>query len=120
MKKIQINGVEFNDFGVNNYSNGMHLITCYLMPENMIQDILAGKYCGVYLNPSARCTEEFFGVFGTEEQYKEFKKRQEEAQIASRIIDKAGGFDAFQKLSLEKYYEIETEIRSTYKNWWEE
>lgn len=120
MKKIQINGVEFNDFGVNNYSNGMHLISCYPMPKNMVQDVLAGKYYGVYLNPSAPCNEEFFGVFGTEEQYKEFKKRQEEAQIASRVIDKAGGFDAFQKLSLEEYHKIETEIQSTYKNWWED
>lgn len=120
MKKIQINGVEFNDFGVNNYSNGMHLISCYPMGLYMVQDVLSGKYPGVYLNPSAPCDcGEFFGVFGTEEQYKEFKKRQEEAQISSRIIDKAGGFDAFQKLSLEKYHEIETEIRSTYKNWWE-
>ena len=120
MKKIQINGVEFNDFGTNNYSKGMHLISCYPMPKNIVQDVLAGKYTGVYLNPSAPCHEEFFGVFGTEEQYKEFKERQEEAQIASRIIDEAGGFYAFQKLSPDKYHKIETKIRSTYKNWWEE
>ena len=119
MKKITISGVEFNDFGANNYSNGMHLISCYPMPANMIQDVLAGKYYGVYLNPSAPCGEEFFGVFGTEEQYKEFKERQEDAQISTRIINTAGGFDAFMKLDPDRYHQIEKEVRSTYKNWWE-
>ena len=120
MKKIQINGVEFNDFGTNNYFNGMHLISCYPMPANMVQDVLAGKYYGIYLNPSAPCGEEFFGVFGTEEQYKEFKERQEEAQISKRVIDIAGGFDAFMHLDPDRYHQIEKEVRSTYKNWWEE
>lgn len=120
MKKVTINGVEFNDFGANNYSNGMRLVTCYPMPENMISDVLAGKYKGVYLNPSARCSEEFFGVLGTPEQYKTFKERQEESQISSRIINQAGGFHEFERLSLEEYRRIEQEVRSAYKNWWEE
>ena len=119
MKKIIINNVEFCDFGANNYSNGMHLISCYPMPKNIVEDVLNGKYTGVYLNPSAPCYGEFFGVFGTEEQYAEFKERQEEAQISSRIINKAGGFDSFQKLSSDKYLAIEKEIRTSYKNWWE-
>lgn len=119
MKKFNINGVEFCDFGPNNYSNGMHLVSCYPMPENMVADILAGKYPGVYLNPSAPCNSEFYGVFGTEEQYAEFKSRQEKAQISKRIIDKAGGFDAFQQLPYEDYKVIEQEVRSSYKNWWE-
>jgi len=119
MKKIVINGVEFYDFGTNNYSNGMRLITCYPMPENMVQDVLAGKYEGVYLNPSARCGEEFYGVLGTPEQYKEFRERQEDSQISSRIIEKAGGFYAFQHLPVEDYRRIEQEVRSAYKNWWE-
>ena len=117
MQKIVINGVEFCDFGANNYSNGMHLITCYPMPENMIQDVLAGKYEGVYLNPSARCCEEFYGVLGTPEQYKEFKKRQEDAQISSRIISAVGGMDAFMKYPYDKYKQLEQEVRSAYKNW---
>lgn len=120
MKKVTINGVEFNDFGANNYSNGMRLVTCYPMPENMISDVLAGKYKGVYLNPSARCGEEFFGVLGTAEQYKEFKERQEESQISSRIINQAGGFREFERLSPEEYRRIEQEVRSAYKNWWKE
>ena len=119
MKKIVINGVEFYDFGTNNYSNGMRLITCYPMPENMVQDVLAGKYEGVYLNPSARCGEEFYGVLGTPEQYKEFKERQEDAQISGRIMSAAGGFDAFMHLPDNEYRKIEREVRSAYKNWWE-
>ena len=119
MKHVTINGVEFCDFGPNNYSNGMRLITCYPMPANMVEDVLAGKYKGVYLNPSARCGEEFFGVFGSQEQYEEFKKRQENAQIASRVINAAGGFYEFERLSVEEHRRIEEEVRSSYKNWWE-
>ena len=119
MKHITINGIEFRDFGPNNYTNGMHMITCYPMPENMIADVLAGKYPGVYLNPSAPCRGEFYGVFGTEEQYSEFKSRQEESQIASQTVNKAGGVSAFQQLPYEDYKVIEQEVRSSYKNWWE-
>lgn len=119
MKTFTINNVEFCDFGANNYTYGMHLISCYPMPENIVEDVLNGKYHGVYLNPSAPCYGEFFGVFGTEELYAKFKERQEEAQISSRIINKAGGFDAFQKLSLDEYKRIEKEVRNSYKNWWE-
>lgn len=119
MKKIIINGVEFCDFGSNNYSNGMHLITCYPMPENIVSDVLAGKFEGVYLNPSAHCGEEFYGMLGTAEQYKEFKQRQENSQIAGQVIERAGGFYAFQHLSPEEYRKIEQEVRSSYKNWWE-
>jgi len=118
MKTFHINGVEFCDFGPNNYTNGMHMVTCYPMPENMVEDVLAGKYPGVYLNPSAPCYDEFYGVFGTEEQYSEFKSRQEEAQIASQVIDKAGGLSAFQQLPYEDFEAIEREVRSSYKNWW--
>lgn len=67
MNTITINDVTFNDFGANNYSNGMHLVSAYPMPDNMIKDVLAGKYPGIYLNPSAPCNNEFFGVFGTPE-----------------------------------------------------
>jgi len=123
MNTININGVEFNDFGANNYTNGMHLITCYPMPENMIQNVLDGKYPGVYLNPSARCSYEFYGLFGTDEQYADVKERQEEAQISHRLINAAGGFDAFSAMCRtdeEKTRELEATIRSQYKNWWEE
>lgn len=120
MKKIMINGVEFCDFGANNYTNGMHMITCYPMPENMIQDVLDGKYENVYLNPSACCGEEFYGVLGTPEQYEQFRKRQEESQIAARSIEAAGGFYAFQNLPREEYLKIKQEVSSAYKNWWEE
>ena len=36
METITINGVEFNDFGTNNYSEGMRLVTVYPMRK---------KYC---------------------------------------------------------------------------
>lgn len=117
MKTLKINGVVFNDFGTNNYSNGMHLITAYPI-DNMAQfvkDVLAGKYPGVFLNPSANCSHstEFFGVWGTEEQYTVFAKQQRESQIASRIINYYGGVffdDDFEK--------VKAEVEAAYKDWW--
>lgn len=114
MDTITINGATFNDFGANNYSNGMHLVSVYPMPANMVQDVLDGKYPSIHLNPSAPCTSEFFGVFGTEEQYAEFYSRQREAQIASKLIARIGfNFDD------PHYNEIKSEIEANYKDWWE-
>ena len=84
MKKITINGVIFNDFGTNNYSDGMCLITTEDHSVT-VERVLKGDFPGVYLNPSAPCTkEEFFGVYGTKEQYEKFYKNQREAQISKR------------------------------------
>ena len=114
MNKLIINGVTFTDFGANNYSDGMHLVSAYPIPDNMVKDVLAGKYPGIYLNPSIPCNNEFFGVFGTPEQYKEFYSHQRKAQIASQILKKVDfNFDD------PHYNEIETEIEANYKDWWE-
>lgn len=115
MDTITINGVTFNDFGVNNYSNGLHLVSVYPMPANIVQDVLDGKYPGIHLNPSAPCTSEFFGVFGTsEEQYAEFYKNQRQSQISSQLIARLGfNFDD------PHYHEIKAEIEANYKDWWE-
>lgn len=114
MDKFIINGVTFTDFGTNNYSEGMHLVTATPFPATMIQDVLAGKYPGIYLNPSAPCGSEFFGVFGTPEQYTEFYKRQKNSQIATQLLNRIGyNFDN------PHYHEIQTEIEANYKDWWE-
>ena len=125
MEKFTINGVEFCDFGKNNYSDGMHCITAYPMPENFIQDVLDGKYPGVFLNPSCDCNhtgDEFFGVWGTPEQYELFVKHQRESQIASRIIARYGGdiheFARRAKWDPEEYERIKQEVETNYKDWW--
>lgn len=114
MDKFSINGVTFTDFGTNNYSDGMHLVSVYPMPDNIVQDVLTGKYPGIYLNPSAPCDNEFFGVFGTSEQYKKFYSHQRKAQIASQILEKIN-FDFDDP----HYHEIKVKIETNYKDWWE-
>lgn len=114
MNTITINGVTFVDFGSNNYSNGMHLVSCSTFPENIIEDVLNGKYPNLWLNPSAPCGSEFYGVYGTEEQYREFYSRQRKAQISSQLIARIGfNFDD------PHYNEIKSEIEANYKDWWE-
>lgn len=115
MGRFKVNGVTFTDFGANNYSEEMHLITATSFPTTMVQDVLAGKYPGIYLNPSAPCTDEFFGVFGTPEQYTKFYQRQREAQISKRIFNIIG-FDAFE---YNLYKNARKEVESNYKDWWE-
>lgn len=115
MKKIVINGIEFANFGSNNYSNGMELIACSDPPKDLVKRILDGEFYGVYLNPSAECSDfEFFGVFGTEEQYKKFYERQKGAQIATRLVDKFG-FDNWP----DNYKEERAKIEREYKDWWD-
>ena len=114
MDKFIVNGVTFTDFGTNNYSNGMHLITAASFPATMVQDVLAGKYPGIHLNPSAPCGEEFFGVFGTPEQYSEFYNRQKNARLSSQILNKMG-----YNWDDSRYQEIKAEVEANYKDWWE-
>ena len=115
MKQITINGVVFNNFGSNNYSEGMELITLYPCYKGMVQDVLDGKYPGVYLNPSAPCGQEFYGVYGTEEQYKKLYKNQVEAQISKRMISKFGWSD-WPDLEITRAYE--KKLYAEYKDWW--
>ena len=114
MDKFTINGVTFTDFGANNYSNGMHLVSAHHMPDNMVKEVLARKYPGIYLNPSQPCLDTFFGVFGTPEQYKEFYSRQRGAQISFQLVARINfNFDD------PHYNEIKSEIEANYKDWWE-
>ena len=122
MKKFKINGVEFCDFGTNNYSDGMHLVTAYPI-ENMSQfvtEVLQGAYPGIYLNPSADCSRntEFFGVFGTKEQYEVLYKRQRDAQIASRVIFALGGPEAMLTTGDDRFHQVEAQVTESYKDWW--
>ena len=113
MNTIEINGTVFNNFGANNYSEGMELISIYPAPKNIVQDVLAGKYPGVYLNPSAKCDSTFYGVLGTPEQYEKFYNRQREAQMSPQILSKVNH-------DWSNYAEVRAEVESQYKDWWEE
>ncbi len=113
METIIINGVEFNDFGTNNYSHGMRLVSVYPMPDGIVEDVLAGKYPGIYLNPSAPCSGEFFGVYGTQEQYNEFYTRQRNSQISSQLVSRINW-----DFNHPQYKEIKAEIEANYKDWW--
>jgi len=122
MKKFKINGVEFCDFGTNNYSDGMHLVTAYPIEDmsQFVTEVLQGAYPGIYLNPSANCSgsTEFFGVYGTEEQYKVLYKHQRDAQIAVRTIDALGGPQRMLTAGGDRFYQVKAEVTESYKDWW--
>lgn len=117
MEKLVINGYTFNNFGENNYSNGMQLITSTDRPTEILEKVKLqepGFEC-VWFNPSAPCNDfEFFGVLGTEEQYKEFYQSQKEAQIGKAMVNKFG-FGCWPNEAIE----YEKELRKNYKDWWE-
>ena len=122
MKKINIAGYEFCNFGSNNYSNGMELITSTDRPQEIIEKVKLQEpeFENIWFNPSAPSNnEEFFGVLGTEEQYSEFYKRQREAQITELLIKKFGSWAQIAELDNEEFKEAKREIESTYKDWWE-
>jgi len=120
MEKFTINGVEFCDFGENNYSCGMHLVSAYPVGSEFFQDVLDGKYPGIFLNPSVDCSGniEFFGVWGTPEQYKEFYKKQRDACIASAVIKACGGPDRMRDMDLKEFHIIKDACTARYCDWW--
>lgn len=120
MEKINIAGYEFNNFGSNNYSNGMELITSTDRPSEIIEKVKFQEsgFENIWLNPSAPCTEfEFFGLLGTEEQYKEVYRNQKDAQISKKMIDKFGWND-WPSCEITEAYE--NELLVNYKDWWEQ
>lgn len=115
MKKITISGLEFNNFGPNQYSNGMELISLYPCPSDLIQRVLNKEFKNLYLNPSAPCDTEFFGVLGTEEQYQQFYTRQRNALIGSKLVEKFG----FDEVDPQEWRSYKAEVENSYKDWWE-
>lgn len=118
MEKLIIDGFEFNDFGANNYSEGMRLISAENSEELMeaYKRGLSIGECQVFYNPSAPCTKhEFYGVFGLESDYQKFYKRQKEAQIAKKMLDKFGNRD----VPIKEWQAAEKEITDAYKDWWQ-
>lgn len=119
MEKLVINGYTFNNFGENNYSNGMQLITSTDRPTEILEKVKLqepGFEC-VWFNPSAPCNDfEFFGVLGTEEQYKEFYQNQRDSQISKKMIEKFGWNNWPDKEITDAY---EDELIANYKDWWE-
>lgn len=120
MKKFIINGVEFCDFGKNNYSDGMHCVTAYPVKSEFYQEVLDGKYPGIFLNPSADClgSIEFFGVWGTPEQYKEFYKHQRDSCIAKAVIEACGGPESMIKMDSKEFTIIKDACTARYHDWW--
>lgn len=118
MEKFTINGIEFNNFGSNNYSDGMELISCTNPPKDLIQRVLDNEFHGIYLNPSAPCSDfEFFGLFGTKEQYQKAYKNQKEAKIAKAMCEKFGYSNWNVDPLVPARYE--RDLRDNYKDWWE-
>lgn len=115
MNKTIINGVEFNNFGANNYSDGMELISLYPCPSDLVQRVLNKEFEGVYLNPSAPCGSEFFGVLGSEEQYKQFYAHQKNALIGGKMVEKFG----FNTVAPQEWEAYKAEVENSYKDWWE-
>ena len=119
MEKINIAGYEFNNFGSNNYSNGMQLITSTDRPKEILEKVKLQEsgFEGVWLNPSAPCNGfEFYGLLGTEEQYKQVYQEQKEAQISKKMIEKFGWNNWPDREITDAY---EDELIANYKDWWE-
>jgi hypothetical protein len=119
MEKFSLEGYIFCDFGTNNYSNGMRLITSTDRPQEILEKVKskAPAFYNVWLNPSAPCQEdEFFGFLGTKEQYEKTYKEQVDSQIAAAMVAKFGWNNWPDREITDAY---EAELRKNYKDWWE-
>lgn len=120
MLTINIEGYEFCNFGKNNYSNEMELITSTDRPSEILQKVKNKEpgFENIWLNPSAPCsTSEFFGFLGTEEQYKQVYRNQKKTQISKKMIDKFGWSNWPSREITEAY---ECGLLANYKDWWEQ
>lgn len=118
-------GLEMTNFGTNNYSGGMELIYCYRKEGDVmsiVKKVLDGEMYGVWLNPSAKCTPfEFYGLFGTQEQYKEMYTSLVDSCIATEVVSRFGSIDNYIKTShkdCKVINEVEQQVRSSYTDWW--
>lgn len=125
MKQINMYGLDMTNFGANNYSGGMELIYCYRKEGDVmsiVKKVLNGEMYGVWLNPGAKCTPfEFYGLFGTQEQYKEVYTSQVDLCIAKEVVSRFGGIDNYLKSSNEDWEvvrKVEQQIRGSYVDWW--
>ena len=119
MEKINIQGYEFCNFGKNNYSNEMQLITSTDRPQEILEKVKFQEpgFENIWLNPSAPCSDfEFYGLLGSEEQYKKVYKTQKEAQISKKMIDKFG-WDNWPEKSITNAYK--EGLLANYKDWWQ-
>jgi hypothetical protein len=117
MEKLIIENIEFNDFGENNYSHGMRMITFYPCTTELIKRVMIGLNIqdhSVFFNPSAPCDSEFYGVFGTKEQYEKFYEAQKDAIIAKQMINKFG----LEEVSRERWDTYREALEDSYKDWW--
>lgn len=114
MKTTVVNGVEFINFGKNNYTNGAELVYISEMPNGLVERILNGEFPDIHLNPSAPCGPEFFGVLCPEEVYVEFLESQRACVIAKRVLAITG----FSNVELEVFQEAEDKVTAEYKDWW--
>lgn len=137
MTTTTLKGIEFNNFGDNNYSEGMELVTVTNPPKDLVQRVLNKEIFGtwvapkkheghncvqktikyVFLNPSAPCCDdEFFGLLGTIEQYQKVYKQQVDSQIAKHMVDKFGCRNWPEREITDAYEEA---LRKGYKDWWD-
>ena len=117
MEKFNIGGYEFCNFGSNNYSNGMELITSTDRPLEIIEKVKLQELENIWFNPSAPSSDfEFFGFLGTKEQYEKTYKEQVNSQIAKEMCAKFGWSNWPSPEITDAY---EKNIRENYKDWWE-
>lgn len=112
MNKI-INNKEFINFGANNYSCGMSLVSAE-MEKDLVWKVLQGYYPNIYLNPSAPCDNNtFYGVYGAPKQYAEFYKNQKDAQIAKATFAQLrSSYSSFE------FNRAKQKAETFYFDWW--
>jgi len=121
---------ELCNFGTNNYSDGMSLVSSSNNAKELTELAKKGLLGNIWftskgavvkrvrLNPSAPCSDfEFFGVLGTDEQYEKLYQNQKNAVIGKAMCDKFGyGHWNADPLTTTRY---ERDLRESYKDWWE-
>lgn len=114
MKKETINGIEYTNFGSNNYSCGLEAVT--FDPKDISPEEVA-KLPGFFLHPGLRSDDyQVFALKGTFPQYLKFLKAVVDNEAAKHAVSKFG----LSPESWEEFHKAEQEFRDNFKPWfWE-
>lgn len=114
MQKSTINGIEYTNFGSNNYSRGMEAVT--FDPKDITPEEVA-KLPGFFLHPGLKPnSHEIYALKGTLPQYLEFFK----AVVDSEATRYAVCIHSLNPQSWDEFHETEQRFKDRFRPWfWE-
>lgn len=115
MKKDNLNLIEFDNYGINNYSNGMECIV-FNHKNTTLQTII--NLPNIFLNPILKPNSlEVFAFKGTQQQYNKLHGQLIESYCTKQAFDKIGRPDFKDVEAWDKINEYKEDLIKNFVSW---